>query len=74
MIFPKTSKKPTARDVTGDNAEISFDLYTNLTYMAAGRKSALHGDNLFQHVAVHITGELKIIGGGIPPEDLHIGE
>jgi len=35
MIFAKKSKKKSTRDVSPDNAAISFDLYTNLTYMAA---------------------------------------
>ena len=37
MIFlsTKTSSKKTAEKVTSDNAAINFDLYSNLTYMAA---------------------------------------
>jgi len=35
MIFSKKSTKKTTRDVSSDNAAISFDLYSNLTYMAA---------------------------------------
>ena len=35
MIFSKTSRINTAEKVTSDNAAISFDLYSNLTYMAA---------------------------------------
>ena len=35
MIFSKKSTKPSTRDVSSDNAAISFDLYSNLTYMAA---------------------------------------
>ena len=35
MILSKKSTKKTTRDVSSDNAAISFDLYSNLTYMAA---------------------------------------
>ena len=35
MIFSKTSKKRRSQTVSADSSEISFDLYSNLTYMAA---------------------------------------
>ena len=35
MIFSKKPTKSAAEKVSSDNAAISFDLYTNLTYMAA---------------------------------------
>jgi hypothetical protein len=35
MIFAKKKTSHSTKDVSSDNAAISFDLYSNLTYMAA---------------------------------------